>query len=105
MSKNLYTKPESQDADVQVVKELIKENYENGVVVNFLKKDNTLRKMFVKLNPDVLKAKDENDPKTEARRETNRANFNMVVSEFLEESNTYQVRTIPLKKVVSVDLP
>lgn len=102
--KNLYTKPEFQDADVQVVKGLIKENYDNGVVVKFNKKDGTLREMLVKFDSEVLKAKDEDAPGLARRRETNKANSNMVVSEFLKESNTYQVRTIPLKQVVSVDL-
>lgn len=70
--------------------------------VTFIKKDGSLRVMYVKKNEELLKPKSEVTPGLVARRETNRIKHNMVVTEYLPESGEYQVRTIPLQKVTEI---
>ena len=57
----------------------------------------------MKLNEALLAPKGEVSKGTEARRQTNKENGNLVVTEYLPDEGRYQIRTIPLKQVVSVE--
>ena len=87
----------------------IEEIADKGVIPNelperiFEKKDGSVRPMIVKFDEETLRPKNPDDPRTQARRETNKANNNLVVTEFLPESRSFQVQTIPLEKVLFVE--
>lgn len=94
--------------DPITAKRLIHEHWEtpNGCTVKFTKKDGSDRVMNVRLDPGSIAAKydDATSEKngTNARRETNKARGNMVVTEWVAAVQMFQVRTIPLDKVYEI---
>ena len=105
LNQFLYIAPDNEnDIDPAHVKSIIQKNWnsEHGILVNFIKKGGSLRRMLVKLDEATLAPKSELSAGTISRRETNKANGNMVVTEFLPEMKGYQVRTIPLKNVQTI---
>ena len=95
----------NETVDLDILKVVIKSHWTdpNGVKVTFEKKDGSIRPMIVKFDEETLRPKNPDDPRTQARRETNKENHNLVVTEFLPESRSFQVRTIPLDKVLFVE--
>lgn len=93
------------EVDTDILKHTISYNMKigGGVKVTFEKKDGTIRSMIVKFDEETLRPKNPEDPRTQRRRETNKANANMVVTEYLPESRSFQVRTVPLNKVLFVE--
>lgn len=93
--------------DPEELKKIIKDNWNLGVRVTFHKKSNDeLRVMHVKLNGEKFAPKPDISPemadRNDIRRMTNNLRGNMVVTEQLE-SGKYEVRTIPLTRIVCIE--
>ena len=101
---NIKGTQELSDQDfLKKVKKVIVDNWHEGVTIIFQKGDNSLRKMDVKLNESLLAPKTDEPAKgIEARRKTNKARGNLVVTEWLKDTDEYQIRTVPLMSVISV---